>query len=31
MSAIGHNIDNPLLDKVADFVAPTPSLNLDNL
>lgn len=26
MSAIGHNVDNPLLDKVADYVAPTPSL-----
>jgi len=26
LSAIGHQIDNPLLDLVADFKAPTPSL-----
>jgi len=26
LSAIGHQVDNPLLDLVADFKAPTPSL-----
>ena len=26
LSAIGHMVDNPLLDLVADFTAPTPSL-----
>ena len=26
LSAIGHMVDNPILDKVADFSAPTPSL-----
>ena len=26
LSAIGHMVDNPILDMVADFNAPTPSL-----